>query len=198
MAAVTPQKAEKIVYGLRNVHYAVITEGEDGVISFAKPERLPGAVNLGLSENGELVEFYADDIVYWSTNINNGYEGTLELASVPYGFRRDVLGEVEDADKVQYELANAKPSHFALLAEFDTNVIAKRICMFSCLCGRPPVGGETKSNSVKLQAATLSIKARPIELDGKLVVKASTTPETSQEAYDGWFTEVHAFGVASI
>ena len=193
MAEVTPRRIEKVVYGLRKVHYALLTENESGLITFATPVALPGAVNLGLNENGELVEFYADDIVYWSTNINNGYDGSLELANIPSSFRKDILGEIEDAAKVQYEIANAKPNRFALLAEFDTDAIAKRICLYNCLCGRPQIGGETKNNSVKPQTGTLNIKARPIELNDKLVVKSSTTPETSQEAYDNWFTTVHTF-----
>ena len=59
--------ANKVKFGLKNVHYAVVTETvTDGVISisYGTPKRIPGAVNLTLDAAGEPVEFYADDIVY--------------------------------------------------------------------------------------------------------------------------------------
>lgn len=198
MSEVTPKKIEKVVFGLRKVHYAVLTEDESGLVTYEAPVPMPGAVSLGLSENGDPVEFYADNIVYWSTTINNGYDGNMEVANIPAAFRKDVLGEVEDLEKVQYEIANAKPSHFALLAEFDTNAIAKRICIYNCMCGRPQIGGETKNGSTKPQTGTLNIKARPIELGKNLVVKSSTTPETTKEIYDNWFKAVYISGAETV
>lgn len=193
MADVTPKKV-KVVFGLRNVHYAVMSKDAEGIVTYTKPERLPGAVNLGLTQNGEIIEFYGDDIVYYGTSVNNGYDGTFEAADIPYEFKRDVLKEIEDKDNVQFEDAGAKPEHFALLAEFDTDQIAKRICMYDCICDRPGVSGATKTGSgTTPQTATLNIKSRPVEIAGKKIVKSATTPATSTEAYSSWFTAVHMF-----
>ena len=48
--------SNKIKYGLKNVHYAVITEA-GGVVSYGTPVAIPGAVNITLSPAGEKVEF---------------------------------------------------------------------------------------------------------------------------------------------
>ena len=88
--------ANKIKYGLKNVYYAVATEGEGGVLSYATPVRIPGAVNLSMEAQGDTTPFYADNILYWQGIANNGYSGTLEIATVPDSFRTDVLGDVDE------------------------------------------------------------------------------------------------------
>ena len=75
-AAVT--KKPKVEYGLKNIHYAILTQTEDGTVSYGTPKRFPYAVNLGLSADGETTEFYADDTVCYSTNQNNGTPVTLK------------------------------------------------------------------------------------------------------------------------
>ena len=62
--------SNKIKYGLKNVHYASITEtNTEGVIdvTFGTPTPVPGAVNLVLSPVGESTPFYADNTEYFTT-----------------------------------------------------------------------------------------------------------------------------------
>ena len=44
--------ANKVKYGLKNVHYAVITEN-NGETTYDTPKPIPGAVNLTLSPRGK-------------------------------------------------------------------------------------------------------------------------------------------------
>lgn len=92
--------SNKVKYGLKNVHFAVITETvTDGevTITYGTPVPIPGAVNIALDAAGESVQFYADDSIYFEENINDGYTGNLEMALIPDDFRTDVLGEIEDS-----------------------------------------------------------------------------------------------------
>ena len=74
----------KVKFGLNKVHYAKITSyDEEGVPTFAKPVRIPGAVSLSIDAEGEASNFYADDGVYYVINNNSGYTGDLEIALVP-------------------------------------------------------------------------------------------------------------------
>ena len=52
--------SNKVKYGLKNVHYSVITL-VNNVPSYGTPVHIPGAVNLTLSPVGEKVRFAADD-----------------------------------------------------------------------------------------------------------------------------------------
>ena len=106
--------ANKIKYGVKNVHYAVATIDENNSATFGTPVALPGAVSLTLDQEGESNNFYADNRVYFTAFGNDGYTGSLELALIPDSFRTDVLGEVLDNKGVLIENQNAQTIHFAL------------------------------------------------------------------------------------
>ena len=184
--------ANKIKYGIRNVYYAVATEGTGGVLSYASPVAIPGAVNLSLSAEGESNPFYADDVIYFQSTANNGYSGTLEVALIPESFKTAVLQETTDTAGVYIESANKTPKEFALLFEFQGDDKATRHAMFRCTCSRPDVAGATKEASIEPQTETLNITAMPRLND--YIVKASC-PASATTAYSGWFSAVYTASI---
>lgn len=178
----------KVVYGLKNVHYAVITE-DAGAVTYGTPVALPGAVNMTLEPRGELSEFYADDIVYFSSSPNQGYDGTLEIANITEAFRTDVLGETLSAtSKVLSESSTAKPKKIALMFEFDGDVKAVRHLLTYCTVSRPGASSSTKTETIEptTQEITLVASSRPSDS----VIKYSTTAETTTSVYDTWYDAV--------
>ena len=178
--------SNKIKFGLKNVHYAVVTE-TDGVITYDTPEPIPGAVNLTLDAAGESVQFYADDRVYFEENTNDGYTGNLEIALIPDDFRKDVLGEIEDANGALIENKDAKAKHFALLFEFNGDAKKTRHVLYYVLASRPSVAGATTTNTKEPQTETLNITARPAPDTGDVKAKV---PQDS-DAYDDFFESVY-------
>ena len=178
--------ANKIKYGLRSVYYAKATPATNGSLTYATPVAIPGAVNLSLSAEGESNPFYADDVVYFQSQANNGYSGTLEVALIPDAFATDILGDNTQSGMI-VEHANVQPAEFALLFEFQGDDKATRHALFRCICSRPDVAGETKGASIEPQTETLDITALPRTND--FVVKARC-PQTSSGAYTTWFTTV--------
>ena len=39
----------KVKFGLKNVHYALLQEGEEGAITYGTPVPMPGAVSMSLA-----------------------------------------------------------------------------------------------------------------------------------------------------
>jgi len=182
--------SNKIKYGLKNVHYAVITEA-GGVVHYATPKPIPGAVNISLSPAGEKVEFYADDLLYFGTNTNQGYEGTLEIARIPDSFREDVMLEELDANGAYIENSSATPKNFALLFEFNGDVKATRHVLYKVNAARPDVAGSTKTKNIEPQTETLNIVASPAT--DTYHVKASL-PASSDPSYINFFGGVYLKG----
>lgn len=186
--------SNKITYGLKNVHYAVLTNNA-GVITYATPVALPGGIEISLEARGDMVEFFADNVVYYSAPNNQGYEGTLKLANIPDSFLQDVLGEqLDETDGVLTEVSNATTKNFALLFEFEGDEKAVRHVLYNCSANRPTVGSTTKTDNVEPNENELSFIATGRATDNK--VKTKTTATTNQTIYNGWYTEVYEKVVA--
>ena len=181
-------KNNKVKYNLKNAHYALLTVGEDGAVSYAAPVPLPGSVSLSLDANGEPENFYADGIAYYVINNNMGYDGDLELALIPESFRTDVLREKLDSKGVLIENSDAELALFALLFEFDGDVRHIRHVMYNCSASRPKIEGKTNEEKKEVQTETLTIKATPLS-DGK--VKAKTGDTTDATVYADWYKSVY-------
>lgn len=181
-------KNNKVKYNLKNAHYALLTVGEDGAVSYAAQVPLPGAVSLSLDANGEPENFYADGIAYYVINNNMGYDGDLELALIPESFRTDVLREKLDAKGVLIENSDAELALFALLFEFDGDVKKIRHVLYNCSAARPNIESATNEEEIEVQTETLAITAAPL---ANGYVKARTGDSTTDTVYTGWYTAVY-------
>lgn len=181
----------KVTFGLEKVHYAPYTE-ENGEIVFDTPIAIPGGVEITLDPRGELTEFYADNILYYVANSNQGYDGTLSIASIPTQFAVDALGEVMDEeDGVLTEVADATQKSFALLFQFEGDVKATRHVLYNCKANRPSISSSTKTASAEPNANELTFVASPVVIDSKKMVKTKTLANTSSEVYNNWFNTVY-------
>ncbi|MGN8648315.1 major tail protein [Gracilibacillus sp. HCP3S3_G5_1] len=181
----------KVNFGVKNAHYAPITVDPDtNEDVYGTPVRLPGTVELTLEPRGDMTEFFADNMLYYSAPNNQGYEGTLTIANIPQHFAVDVLGEEQDEeDEVLTEKTNAKTSRFAFMFEFDGDVKATRHVLYNCSANRPTVSGTTKTDSVEPNTTELSFVASARVKDN--AVKTKTTTNTPSTIYDAWYDVVY-------
>lgn len=187
-------KENKVSFGLKGAHYAVITE-EEGVITYGTPIPMPGSVELSLEPNGDPAEMWADDGLYYSEDNNQGYNGTLNIAMIPQTFAIDCLGEVlDETTGTIAEVAEAKKKKFALLFEFSGDVKAVRHVIYQCIASRPTISSSTKTTSKEPTTTELAFKASPTPFDEKLYVKNKTIPSDPSTTYDNWYKNVFVPG----
>ena len=168
------KKDNKVKYNLKNAHYALQNEGEDGTITFEVPKAIPGSVSISLDANGDISPFYADGIQYYVSAANNGYEGDAEFALIPDSFRQDVLKEKKDEKGVLHEI--------------DGDQKGIRRVLYNCTATRPSIESETKEDSIEPGTETITISNAPLP-NGR--VKAQTTVDTDDTVYSGWYKTVY-------
>lgn len=181
--------ANKVLFGLKNVHFAIATVGEDGNVTYGTPHKQPGAVNMTLQVSGSVSPFYADNIIYYQASGNQGYTGSLEMALFDEWFKTEVLKEIKDSDGVLVENANENPETIAILYQVEGDETNSLRALYYCQVERPGETAATKGDTVTPQTSTVNITVspRPDTQD----VKASTTADTPTETLNSWFTEVH-------
>lgn len=179
--------ANKVQFNLKNVHYAPITTGDDGSITFGTPVAIPGAVSLTLNRQGNEVKFIADGVVYYASYSNEGYSGTLTIALIPEHFRKTILKEQEDeTDHVLVEYANAETTPFALLFEIEGDEKATRRVLYYCKVGVPGEDADGQAQKTpKTEAMDITASALA---DGR--TRARTMANTRDEVFNNWFKAV--------
>ena len=179
----------KVTFGLQDVHWAEVTsEGSDGMLTYGNVERLRGAAELTLEPTGDKGSYKADNINFYTTESNDGYEGTLKVALLTQEFLTRVLGEQLDATtNTISEIANSEKKNFALMFRFEGDKKETLHVLYYCYASRPTVGSKTKSGS-DINEVELTFTASPRPLDK--VVRRRTTEETSDEIRENWFKAV--------
>ncbi len=179
----------KVKFGLSNVHIAKLTEA-DGVISYSKPFKVPGARSLTANPEGDITKFYADNIVYYISNSNQGYSGDLEIAMLIEEFLTEILGQIKDSNGALIENADDINARFALMGEIEGDKKKRRFVYYDCKAARPSSEMNTKEESVEPQTDKVAITMSPRTTDK--AIKAVIEPSESNKAiYDTFFTKVY-------
>lgn len=181
--------ANKVMYGLKNVHYASVTVGTNSV-TYGTPVAWKGAVSLSLDAEGDTNDFYADNMKYFTAIANNGYSGDFESAMIPDSFKTDIMGETVGTGAksgIYYEDATVQPKAFALLFEFDGDQNATRYVLYNCKMARPSIESSTTEDGIEVQTVSGEITAAPRAFDN--IVKA-VCASTASSAYSSWYTTV--------
>lgn len=191
--------ANKVKYGLKNVHYALVTEtvATDGsgaiTSSYGTLKALAGAVSLSLSSSASKSVFRADDSDYFVSYGQGGYEGDLEVARVNESFLKDVLGYKEDDDNILVEDSDAMKTvnYFALVFEFDGDQQETKHCLYKCSASRPNVASQTtgEGGQIDPQTETVTITAVP-RADTDKYIHIQTQDTTSTAVTAAWYSAV--------
>lgn len=151
--------SKQVMFGLKNVHYAVIGDGG----SYGTPVHIPGAVSMSVSRAGEESTFHADNSPYFVFQKNSGYTGTLTMAKIPEDFLIAALGYVKDANGMLLEDSEVVAKQFALMFEIASNTDDERFILFDCTASRPEQDHNTTTDTTEVDTQELNFTAIPHE-----------------------------------
>lgn len=186
----------KVKYGLKNVHYALVTETTLGGVTttaYGTVKPILGAVSLSMNANADRSVFRADNSDYFVSYGQGGYEGDLEIARINEEFLKDILSYKEDDDGILVEASDdfKTTKYFAMLFEFDGDQRATKHCLYKVSCSRPNIASQTtgEGGTIEPQTETLSLTAVPrADEDGYLHVQ--TQESTDEAVIAAWYTAV--------
>lgn len=174
--------ASKVRFNLKNVHYAVLSEG-----TYGSPVAIAGAVSLTADPTGDEYIFWADGTKYYMTQ-GTGYEGSLEIAMLPDSFRTAILGEVMDTKNVLVETDNPTIANFALGFQIDGDDESTYFWYYNCTATRPSQNASTTEEEKEVQTETLDWTC---EAGANGYVRAKTTSTTATSDITSWFSAVY-------
>ena len=178
---------DKVKFGIKNVH---IFPKLSDTPTFDDVIDVPGAKSLTLDAQGEISKFYADNMVYYQTSSNNGYEGDLEVALIPQEVMEKIFNYVKDTKKVLTENSSKDVVPFAMTFEEDGDVTGTKFVLYNCTATRPSRNLNTTEESKEPTTQTLKVSAAPLK-DGN--VMSMTTAETDAEVLAAWHTKVYGY-----
>lgn len=188
--------ANKVKYGLSNVHYAIVTETETNGVkssSYGQVKSWPGAVSLNMDPSADKQVFRADDGDYFVTYGDGSYEGELVCAMIPEDIKKEILGYQLDDNGILVESSASfsTDKYFAMMWEFKGDKKKVKHCFYKVSLGRPSISSETtgENGQIDVQTETAPLTAVP-RIDEDKYIHVETGDETSQEAYDAWYTNV--------
>lgn len=174
----------KVKFNLKNCHYAVRTSGGAGAV-----KTCPGAVSLSLDPQGEQTKFFADGVVYYMSQSNQGYAGDFELALITDEMRQDLWNQhLHATDKTLYELSSDEPAVFDFGFQIDGDVLERLVWLYGCTATRPKIASQTNTDTKEPQTDTVSLTSSPLT-NGLTIV--ATTKDTTTTVRSSWFSSVY-------
>ena len=168
-----------VTFGICNAHYAKLTSQ-----GFLTPQSLPGAQTLTLPVR--------EDTVY-STPLNGvpqpirargtGYDGKLEIVSLPSYFLSDILGYTHNLDGSYTENLIEDFVPFALLFQTEGS-LKKRYVYYNCCCIQPDFDITTVADKTSVKAESLKLIITPYNNKIRRIV------DEQQAVYNTWFNGV--------
>jgi len=194
----------KVIYGLKNVHYAIYTPGVNGAAgTYGEWKAIPGAVSLSSDSDATQNDFYADDVVYASISASSKETGTIEFAAITDEMYTDLFSYINDATSgLTYQKTDSANITVALGYEVSGNEGKMRGVRYNVTFTAPSQSANSMTDSTNPDTVSVNYTAigRDFTIGGKTVnvLKAHCTDAgTTHEAFDNFWSSVLIPGTAA-
>lgn len=127
--------ANKVEFGISELHVGTYTVDDQGVVTLGTPYHQPGAVSFSPEEQSENNTFYADNIAYWSGYSGGTFEGDLEVAKFSDEFKTQFLGYVALTNGGLANVKNAAKPNVYIAFQVEGDAESRRVILYNCALG---------------------------------------------------------------
>lgn len=143
--------------GLKNLHYAIITENPDGTLTYGTPIKIPGISKAGINPNVDSGTFFGDDGPMETASSMGQIDLELEVADIPMEDLAALLGHTIDENGIVLHSSDDVPPWVAIgFQSLKSNGKYRYIWLLKGKFREPEEDFETKGESVNFQPATIS------------------------------------------
>ena len=150
----------KYKYGLSRCAISLLTEPL-GVLTYATPILIPGAVTMTATPKGDAEPFEADNVDYVGIDKSEGYEVEAEFVDLPEAVEEALFGLTEDSKKVGVEKTGISFPRFAFLGQIQGDAYNRRFAFMDCIVTARPEISQKTSKAKEPSTTKIKFKARP-------------------------------------
>lgn len=186
--------AKKVIYGLKNLYYAVETDS-GSALSYGTPVPWTGSVNWTCTPRVAEQNFEADDDEgYYRAAGLSGFDITVETAAIPESFLTDVLGATKDTTDgtITYNKGDTI-KRVALMVRRTINVdgveTKKDLVIYHAKPNMPAAWDGSTSSGKEPKTVTINFRSDANPYTGDTHAETTDTPVSSVQS--GWYTAVY-------
>lgn len=138
----------KVVFGIQNLHIGTYTD-VGGEVNLGEPFFQAGARTLSIDPESVENSISADNITYWSENVNDGFSGTLEVVKFDDKAKQNFFGFRETPDGGIVSIKGAKKPKLYIAFESDGDVEPTRVILYNVTVGDAKTEYKTIENGSK-------------------------------------------------
>jgi len=127
--------ANKVEFGISNLHIGTYTVDDQGVVTMGTPYHQPGAKSFSPEAQTEQNVFYADNIAYWSGYSGGTLEGDLEVAMFDDAFKTQFLGYVTLTNGGLASVKNATKPNVYIAFQVEGDAESRKVILYNCSLG---------------------------------------------------------------
>lgn len=146
----------KVIYGLKNVHYAIF---DSTTGTYGSWKSIPGAVSLSSDADTTQNDFYADDVVYATISASSKETGSVEFACITDEMYTDLFGYVNGDDGLVYQTTEPVSITVALGYEVSGNEGKMRGVRYNVTFTAPSQSANTMTDSTNPDTVTVNYTA---------------------------------------
>lgn len=150
--------AKKVFFGFSDLYVGTYSVDSYGAVTMGMPYHQAGAVGLTTDDQSDRFDEHADNIVYWSTYINDGQvDGTIEVELFDDTFKKNFLGYVELDDGGLAKIKGASRPSIYMMYEYQTDDKPVRCIIYNGMLGAIKADHSTIEETPQPQHETIPV-----------------------------------------